>query len=104
MKTPQTLNHDGKQFWKAVTDEIKIVEPHDIEMLHRACQCLDRIKEAQDAIKKDGPYLEVKGGGIRPHPALKVEKEFMTLFYRAIRDLDLDPPPEKIPSRRGRSF
>ena len=104
MRASKLLGDRGKAFWKSITREIEITEPHDIELLNTACSCLDRIKEAQDQVTKDGPYQAIKGGGIRAHPGMKVEKEFLTLFYRAIKDLKLDPEPVKlIPNHRGRT-
>ncbi len=101
MHAPKNLDTQGKAFWRSIVEEIEVCEPHDLKLLETAGMALDRVYEAQDRIKKDGPYQEIPGGGYRAHPGLKVQKEFLTLFYRCIKDLKLDPEPMKIePLRR----
>ena len=86
-------------------DEWVLDKKHDLELLEQAAVSLDRIENARIALKEDGEYLK-KGDGKVAHPALKVEKEFLTLFYRAIKQLDLNEnkPKTNLNLKKGRGL
>ncbi len=99
-RTPDTLEANGGKFWKQINQEFEL-EFHHLKLLQQACHCLDRISQAQDAVKAAGPYHADKNGIPRPHPGLKVELENRSLFLRCIRELCLDiENPETRPPRQ----
>jgi len=102
---PKKLGPKGKALWKGVVSEWVLEKKHDLELLEQAATCLDRIENARSALEADGEYLK-KGDSKVAHPALKVEKEFLTLFYRAIKQLDLveNKPKSNLNLKKGRGL
>lgn len=88
MNAPKDLGTKGKAFWQGVMNDWELEKAHEIELLHQAGICLDRIENAREALAKEGEYLTI-GERVIVHPAIKTEKELLALFFRAIRDLDL---------------
>ncbi len=68
-----------------------------------ALEAFDRMREAQDAIRKDGAYVDGRFG-MKAHPALGIERDSRTAFLRAQRELglDLEAPATSRPPTRWR--
>ena len=97
MKVPRAATHlqnDGKKFWKQVLTEFQLQDPHHLKILQSACSCLDRIVQAREEIKKEGPYILDRFEQKKEHPAQKTERDNKVLFARLVRELQLDIPPE----------
>jgi phage terminase small subunit len=64
--------------------------------LQLACEAWDRAQEARAAIALEGLTINTPKGGMRPHPAIKIENDSQIRFARFVRELDLDtePPPD----------
>lgn len=86
------LKPESKKFFKAISSAYSDFEEHHYKILLKACECLDRITDAQVAIKKDGAFYEDKGKP-KAHPGLKVEVDNKILFARLMRELNLDYEP-----------
>lgn len=92
MEDLKHLRPKSKKFYKAVTKAYNDFEEHHYKILLKGCECLDRIEEAQEAIKKDGAFYMDKGKP-KAHPGLKVEVDNKILFARLMRELNLDYEP-----------
>ena len=105
MDQPKKLGTKGKALWKGVMSEWVLEKKHDLELLEQAARCLDRIENARNALETDGEYLK-KGEFKVVHPAVKTEKEFLTLFFRAIKQLDLNEnkPKKDLNLKKGRGL
>jgi hypothetical protein len=70
------------------------LEEHHQRLLTLAGEAWDRGQQAREAVLRDG-LTTTKDGGLRAHPALRVETDCRLTFARLIRelDLDLDAPP-----------
>lgn len=89
---PSHLSEDAKQFWRSTLEDFDLED--DAKMLLRVTlEQFDRLQQAREAIKRDGLTLFNK-----PHPALQVEKQAVSAFYRGLRQmgLDLAAPGEKV--------
>lgn len=97
--TPSHLKKGGRKFWKKVLNDFEIEDGHHLMLLENACQCLDRIDEAQAEIEKEGAYFTDRFGQPKEHPAHKTERDNKILFARLVRELNLDiePPRESRP-------
>ena len=86
----------GSRAWFVEVVNEFALEPHHLKLLTAACEALDRACEARQAVEKDGPYQEMKSGEFRRHPGIATERDFLTLFGRMLRELDLEvtPPAE----------
>ena len=89
IKFPQHLSVEAKNFYKKVITEYQL-EDHHIKILTLACQCLDRIAEAQEVVRKNGSYYTDRWNQCKEHPGMKVERDNKILFARLIRELSLD--------------
>ncbi len=96
---PAHLSDASKRFWRRVLREYEL-ETHHLAILTVACEALDRLTEAREAITRDGAYIAGRFG-IKAHPALAVENAARGAALKAIRELglDLDSPATTSPSR-----
>ena len=92
------LKPESRKFFKAISKNYTDFEDHHLKILLKACECLDRITEAQEAVKTDGAFYLDKGKP-KAHPGLKEEKDNKILFARLMRELNLDYEP---PGQVGR--
>jgi phage terminase small subunit len=104
---PCPPDHLGRSagFW-AVTVAGFDLDPHQLELLRRACEASDRADEARETIDADGACYVDRWGQPKAHPMIAVERDSRLAFARLIRELKLDddgPASESRPPRtRGR--
>ena len=100
---PAHLSAEGRKLWREVQRSYTL-EPHHVQILTRACEALDRLRQAQRAIAADGITVEGRFGP-KAHPAIAIERDSRTAFLRALRELglDLDAPATSRPPSRWRS-
>jgi P27 family predicted phage terminase small subunit len=97
---PRHLSPTARAFWRSVLADYDL-EAHHLAILAAACEAMDRMRQARDAIEADGAYIEGRFG-MKAHPALAVERDSRTAMLRAIRELGLDlesPASSRPPSR-----
>ena len=92
-KPPRHLHGDGREFFTSVSAEYSIVDPAGLALLTTAAECLDRMRQAQAAIAKDGAVVVDRYGAPKVHPAAALEKDARTGFLAALRALNLDIEP-----------
>jgi P27 family predicted phage terminase small subunit len=99
---PRHLSAAARRLWRDVLDEYHL-EPHHLPVLQAACDSLDRMSQAQAAIKREGAFVTGRYGA-KAHPAIAVERDSRLAMLRAIRELglDLEPPPDSRPPSRWR--
>ena len=86
------LSKSSRKFFLKIMNQFEL-EDHHLEILSKACECIDRINEARLRIDKDGPYFKDRFSQLKPHPALKTEEQNKVIFARLIRELGLDVEP-----------
>ena len=99
---PRHLSREARAFWRSLVADFEL-EPHHLAILERACEALDRMRQAQVAIAEDGAYVDGRFGK-KAHPALAVERDSRTAHLRALRELglDLETPANPRPPTRWR--
>lgn len=98
IKAPEQLSENSKEFFNSILKEYEL-EAHHIEILTQACHALDRLQEAQTAIKEKGSYYVDRFNKPKVTPQIEVEAKYMVIFKNLIRELGLDLEPPKEPGR-----
>jgi hypothetical protein len=88
----------GSEFFEENVLQFKIEDAARLSILLRGAECLDRLRQAQDAITEHGLLIDGKA-----NPALRVEKEARDGFYAAMRQLKLGEP-KRGPGRPPQHF
>ncbi|MCK1657125.1 P27 family phage terminase small subunit [Bradyrhizobium sp. 151] len=109
-KPPAHFSKSTKMWWRSVVSEYQL-EPHHLRLLQAACEAWDRLQQSRELLLRDGLVVEGREGGMRPHPAVAIERDCRIGFSRLVRELDLDvePPassprrPPALVSNRGRA-
>jgi hypothetical protein len=86
--------------WRRVLASYDL-EPHHLALLAVALEAHDRMRQAQQALAADGPFV-IGAAGPRAHPGIAVERDSRIAFTRCIRELGLDleaPAAPRPPSR-----
>lgn len=90
---PAHLGKHGKDLWRGIVSEYEIDDPAGLTLVTTACECLDRMKQAQALVKKHGPIFEDRYGGLKSNPANKIELDSRNGMLAALRALNLDLEP-----------
>lgn len=101
---PKHLSRRAKAFWKAIVEEYDL-GPHNLELLRRLAEALDRCDAAVAVVAAEGLVVTDKFGQVKAHPAVNVERDCRIAIARLTRELDLDgePAPDpRMPRRGGR--
>jgi phage terminase small subunit len=91
-RAPQDLSENSRKWWRTCIDSFEFAPP-DLRLLEECCRAYDRILEARKVLARDGTYIEGRLG-LKPHPALLVERDSVVLFSRLVRDLHLPQAPD----------
>lgn len=86
---PTHLAKPTREWWMSVVSRWDL-EPHHIRLLTLAAEAWDRGVQARKAISRDGLVTKTKDGGLRQHPAIRIEADCRLAFARLLRELDLD--------------
>jgi phage terminase small subunit len=86
--SPRHLSPESKRLWRETT-RVYELEARHLTILCVALEALDRLREAQAAIARDGLTSEGRFGP-KAHPAIAIERDSRIAFLRATRELGLD--------------
>lgn len=86
---PRHLQKPGKKFWRETLRAFSLEDPHELELLSQACQCLDRIAAARKDIATTGAVILDRFKQPKESPSIKIERDSMVLFSRLVRELGL---------------
>jgi P27 family predicted phage terminase small subunit len=89
---PGHLSASAQEWWKS-TVETYILQEHHLRLLQLCLEAWDRAQEAREAITRDGLMIPGREGGMRPHPAVAIERDARIAVSRLVRELDLDAEP-----------
>jgi P27 family predicted phage terminase small subunit len=103
-KAPRHLDRDGAALWRDLTAEYSIHDAGGQALLVSACEALDRMRQAQEAIAADGAVIKDRYGCPKAHPACNLERDARNGFLAAMRALHLDVEPPKPVGRPAGSW
>jgi P27 family predicted phage terminase small subunit len=92
-KPPAHLGKDGRKWWLALVAEYSIRDAAGLALVGTACECLDRLREAQAAVEKTGALVIDRYGAPKLSPALALEKTARDQMLAALKMLNLDVEP-----------
>src|SRR6266566_1023363 len=94
---PRHLSAESRDFYRRITTGWELGDD-GLTILLVAAESLDRLREAQALIRRDG--ITIKGTrGLKPHPAVGVERESRAAFLPALRQLNRDGAGDELPER-----
>jgi P27 family predicted phage terminase small subunit len=97
---PDHLEAAGRRLWADLVSQYRIGDGAGLALVTAAAEALDRIRQAQDAIKKNGVLITDRHGVLKQNPACILERDARTGMLSALRALNLDLEPLR---DRGRS-
>jgi phage terminase small subunit len=90
---PPHLGEAGAALWLDIVRQYRIADGAGQALLTVAAECLDRMKEAQAAIREHGVLIRDRYGGLRQNPAIAVERAARDGMLAALKALNLDLEP-----------
>ena len=97
---PKGLSPEAQGWWKAIQSEYEVIDPGGLLILASACEALDRMRQAQRKLKKEGLTWVDRFGQRKAHPAAAIERDSRTAMLSALKQLNLDLEPlEQRPGR-----
>jgi phage terminase small subunit len=90
------LSASAQQWWRTTLEHYEL-EEHHLRLLWLLCEAWDRAQTAREQLDREGLMVAGREGGIRPHPAVAIERDARLAGARLVRELDLDvgPPPSQ---------
>jgi len=93
LKPPRHLKAAGKALWNDIVHQYRIADGAGLVLVTTAAEALDRIREAQAAIRKHGALVADRYGGVKQNPACFLERDAQAGMLSALRALNLDLEP-----------
>lgn len=89
MKMPKGLSPEARKLWTVTATTWALDQPAYV-LLENACRCLDRLREAEKAVREAGQTFTDRFGQIKPHPSLATIRDENTTLVRILKQLGLD--------------
>jgi len=93
LRPPRHLKAAGKALWNDIVRQYRIADGAGLALVTTAAEALDRIREAQAAIRKHGALVADRYGGVKQNPACFLERDARAGMLSALRALNLDLEP-----------
>jgi P27 family predicted phage terminase small subunit len=92
---PPGLGDRSREWWARLQAEYAISDSGGLAVLDLAAQAHSRMDEARTILDRDGITVESGRGGLRPHPAVVIERDARIAVVACLRQLGLDLEPVK---------
>jgi P27 family predicted phage terminase small subunit len=98
---PKGLSTESRALWRSVSSTFEM-DAAGLLMLKEACLTLDRLRQAQEILKKEGVTYLDRFGQLRAHPAVNIERDSRGQLLKCLQalNLDLDDSPVGAPVAR----
>lgn len=91
-KAPKHLTAESSRLFEQTVGAYKIDDEAGRVVLLTACESLDRMRQAQAVIKREGLTIRDRHSIVRTHPAVQVERISRAAIVSAFRALGLEAP------------
>src|SRR5690348_13925722 len=92
---PETLSEPALSMWHQLQTEYQITDKGGLVILTAACESFDRMRDAQELVKREGLTVNDKYGQKKTHPAVIIERDARAAMLSALKQLNLDLEPLK---------
>lgn len=101
---PDYLSEEAAELWNKFQEQHNLVEPQQIEILTRALEAFDRMREAQAILRAEGIVIRDRFDQPKQHPATLIERDNRAAMIAALTKLGLNLEPLRSgPGRPPRS-
>lgn len=102
MKPPKTLSTEASSWWKKLIEDYAINDEAGFLLLQTGLEAFDRMRGAQEVIRREGLQVKDRFDQAKAHPLLTVERDSRAQMLMALKalNLDLEPLNDK-PGRPG---
>ena len=90
---PKNLSAESKRWWREIQEEYSIADSAGLLLLRTALESLDRLRQAQKIVKREGMTLPDRFGQAKSHPLLVTERDARSAMLAALKALNLDIEP-----------
>ena len=91
-KAPDGLSCEAKRWWRKIVTGWELDDAGFL-VLESALECFDRMRQAQQMLKKEGITSKDRFGQEKVHPAVLVERDAKAGLLRALRAMNLQIEP-----------
>jgi phage terminase small subunit len=92
---PEHLGPDTQAWWLACHADFDLA-PHHTMLVTLAAEAWDRTRQAREILAESGIVVGGREAGVRPHPAIAIERDSRIAFARLLAQLNLDAEPPAI--------
>jgi P27 family predicted phage terminase small subunit len=92
-KPPNHLKAAGRRLWADIVAQYRIYDAAGLAYVTTAAEALDRIRQAQKAIREHGALVPDRYGALKQNPACFLERDARAGMLSALRALNLDLEP-----------
>jgi P27 family predicted phage terminase small subunit len=89
-KAPKTLSPEARAWWTRLSEDFEIADSAGELLLAQACESFDRMREAQEILKREGLIVRDRFQQERQHPAFLCERDARNAMLKSLRQLNLD--------------
>ena len=93
-KAPKGLGRYGLNLWKQTINDWDIADAPGLTLLESACRLLDRLRDAQQQLDREGTTFRDRWNQVRVHPCVEIERQCSAELRACLKALELqqDPP------------
>ena len=92
-RPPKGLSKEAQKWWKELEKEYQIEDQAGLLLLQTTCEAFDRMRSAQETIKKEGLQVTDRFGQKKAHPLTTVERDARSAMLQGLKALNLDLEP-----------
>jgi P27 family predicted phage terminase small subunit len=88
-RPPADLSAEAKKWWSKLHG-MYVLDGHHLLLVEELCRALDRLRQSQEVLRKDGVVSVDSKGNPKAHPATILERDSRTALLKICAQLNLD--------------
>ena len=92
-QAPEHLSDETRDLWQRIVSDYQIDDDAGQLLLTSAMEALDRLRDCQKSIARDGVTVRGSQKQPRAHPLLSVERDARSQMLASLKALNLDLEP-----------